>query len=113
MISLRPLHIIDMGSVQIGFEPFQVLIMIKQEQIMLTLNMPEVMPVAHMRIVGKLSQQTRHFQLTGNLFKMTSTLDAQHQIELLCLISQSIKSLTRTFVIDRSQFHTPPHIFSL
>ena len=56
VVSLRPLHIIDVGTVKEGFELGKILVMVQEQEIMLALNMPEIMPIAHMRTIRKFGQ---------------------------------------------------------
>ena len=78
VISLWPLHIIDVGSVKEGLELGQILVMVQEQEIVLALNMPEVMPIAHVRIFFKLCQKINKLSITGHLLKVATPLYPQH-----------------------------------
>ena len=60
----------------------QILAVIKHQEVVLALNMPEIMPIDHVRVVAKLLHQRQHFPLSGNLLKVAAPFHRQNHPQL-------------------------------
>ena len=99
VVAAGPLHIVHVGTVEVGLQLPQVLGVVQQQKVVLALNVAEVVPIAHVRVIRKLSHEAGHFPLARHLLEVAAAFHPQHQVELFRFLGQGMQSLAGALIV--------------
>lgn len=112
VVAAGPFHIVHMSAVEVGAQAVQVLAVVEQEEVVLALDVAEIVPVHHMRIIGKFGHEPGHFPFSRHLFKMAAALYSQHQVVFLGFFCQGVQGFEGAFVVERGLLAAAAHQFT-